>query len=339
MSVTIKDVARLAGVSPSTVSRVISRNPKISPATVRKVKEAMETLGYHQNAMARSLVSRNTQTLGLVLPRSAEELFNNPFFSEVLRGMLSYANQASYDLLMSSANSQQEELKAVTRMVMGKRVDGIILMAPRKADPVVEMLHEADFPFVLLGRSIEHPEVLSVNNNNTKAAYDATKHLLAQGHTRIGFVTGPSNMVVSEDRLEGYKQALQESRVEISPEWMIDADSLQASGFHTISLVMSLPEPPTAFVVVDDVVAFGLIRGIYEVGLRVPEDISVVSFNNIILSELSNPPISTVDIGMYHLGYLIVQQLIRKLAGEPIAQPHITVPHRLIVRGSSVKGF
>lgn len=339
MSITIKDVARLAGVSPSTVSRVISRHPKISPATVRKVKEAMETLGYHQNLMAKSLVSKNTQTLGLVLPRSAEELFGNPFFSEVLRGMLSNANQASYDLLMSSANSQQEELEAVNRMVMGRRVDGIILMAPRKADPIVEKLLESDFPFVLLGRSMEHDDVLCVNNDNQKAAYDATNHLLAQGHTNIGFVTGPSDMVVSEDRLQGYKQALQEAGVEFSSEWVIDAEFLQASGFHAISLVMNLPRKPTAFVVIDDLVAFGLIRGFYEVGLRIPDDVSIVSFNNIVLSELSNPPISTIDIGMYHLGYLTVQHLIRRVSGEPITQPQITVPHRLIVRGSSVKTF
>ncbi|MBO8163562.1 MAG: LacI family DNA-binding transcriptional regulator [Brevibacillus sp.] len=337
MSVTIKDVARIAGVSPSTVSRVLSNHPKISPATVRKVREAMETLGYHPNIMAKSLVSKNTNTLGLVLPRSAEELFANPFFSEVLRGMLACANLAQYDLLMSSANSQKEELEAVNRMVLGRRVDGVILMAPRKNDPIVEKLLEYDFPFVLLGRSLEHQDVHCVNNDNLKAAYDATNHLIAQGHRRIGFVSGPKDMVVSEDRLEGYRRAMREAGLACREDWVINADFLQESGFHAISLVMNLPERPTAFVITDDIIAFGMIRGLYDVGLRVPDDISIVSFNNINLSELSNPPISTIDIGIYHLGYLTVQLLIRKLSGESVSQTQITVPHRLLVRKSSMK--
>ncbi|UFJ39399.1 LacI family transcriptional regulator [Brevibacillus humidisoli] len=335
MSVTIKDVARAAGVSPSTVSRVISRHPKISPATARKVREAMESLGYHPNIMAKSLVSKSTQTIGLVLPRSAEELFVNPFFSEVLRGMLAYANTARYDMLMSSATSQQEELDAVTRMVLGRRVDGLILMAPRLGDPIIERLLELDFPFVLLGRSPEHEDLFLVNNNNVSAGYDATHHLISLGHTRIGFVGGPPDMVVIHDRLTGYKQALEEVGLPFRDEWVINADLLQKSGFHAVSVAMNYQEKPTAFVIADDIVAFGMIRGLCEAGLSVPEDVSVISFNNIMLSELSNPPISTIDIGIYHLGYLTVQQLIRRLSGESSLQKQVIVPHRLIVRGSS----
>ncbi len=336
MSVTIKDVARVAGVSPSTVSRVLSNHPKISPATVRKVREAMESLGYHPNIMAKSLVSKSTHTIGLVLPRLVEE-FSNPFFSEVLRGMLACANSAGYDVLMSSANNRQEELDSVNRMILGRRVDGVILMAPRKADPVVEKLLEHDFPFALLGRSLDHENLLCVNNDNVTAAYDATNHLIAQGHTRIGFVSGPPDMVVSEDRLEGYRRAMKEAGLPYRNDWIMSAEMLQAGGFHATSLVMNQPERPTAFVVIDDVVAFGFIRQIYEIGLRVPEDVSIVGFNNIMLSELSNPPISTVDIGIYHLGYMTVQLLIRKLSGEEIQQPELVLPHRLIVRGSSLR--
>ncbi|SFJ14829.1 LacI family DNA-binding transcriptional regulator [Thermoflavimicrobium dichotomicum] len=336
-SVTIKDVARLAGVSPSTVSRVISNHPKISPATKKKVREAMEALGYHPNIMAQSLVSKNTQTLGLVLPHSAEKIFVNPFFSEVLRGMLAYANIKQYDILMSSANNPKEEIEAVTRMVLGRRIDGIILMAPRQKDPIVEKLLEYQFPFVLLGRSMEHDHVLSVNNDNIKAAYDITNHLIKQGHKRIGFVSGPPDLVVSIDRLEGYKKALLEAGLPVHPDWIIGEDVLQGNAFHALTMIMNSPEPPTAFVVTDDVVAFGLIRELYAAGFHVPQDVSIVSFNNIVLSELSNPPITTVDIGIYHLGYLTVQHLIRKLSGEEIEKPQMIVPHRLIIRESSMK--
>ena len=335
MSVTIKDVARIAGVSPSTVSRVLSNHPKISPATVRKVREAMEELGYHPNIMAKSLVSKSTQTIGLVLPRSVEE-FLNPFFSEVMRGMFAYANQAQYDVLMSAANSRQEELEAINRMILGRRVDGIIMMAPRKKDPVIEQLLQHDFPFVLLGRSLEHEELLCVNNDNIKAAFDATNHLISLGHQRIGFVSGSLDMVVTEDRLEGYRQALASASLPFRKDWIIGEEMLQAGGFHALSLMLTQPERPTAFVVIDDVIAFGFIRQLYEAGFRVPDDVSIVSFNNIMLTELSNPPISTVDIGIYHLGYMTAQLLIRKISGESIVQNQLVLPHRLVVRGSSL---
>lgn len=334
MAVTIKDVARIAGVSPSTVSRVLSNHPKITPATARKVREAMEELGYHPNIMAQSLVSKSTQTIGLVLSRSVEE-FINPFFSEVMRGMLAYANAAHYDVLMSSTNTRQEELEAVNRMIMGRRVDGIILMAPRKADPAIETLMQHDFPFVLLGRSLEHEELLCVNNDNIKAALDATNHLISLGHARIGFVGGTADMVVTEDRLEGYRQALLAASLPYRPDWVIDDEMLQAGGFHTLSLMLNQPERPTAFVVIDDVVAFGFIRQLYEAGFSIPNDVSIISFNNIMLSELSNPPISTVDIGIYHLGYMTAQLLIRKITGEPIPQNQLVLPHRLVIRGTS----
>ena len=189
-AVTIKDVAQLAGVSPSTVSRVISNHPKISPATKKRVRDVMNKLDYHPNIMAKSLVSKNTKTIGLVLPYSSDNLFINPFFSEVLRGMLAYANNKNYDLLLSSARNQSEELEAINRMVLGRRIDGVVLMSPSRDDVIVKKLMEYEFPFVLLGRSLEYPDVLSVNNDNIKAAFDLTNYLLLQGHQKIGIVTG-----------------------------------------------------------------------------------------------------------------------------------------------------
>ncbi|WP_044641450.1 LacI family DNA-binding transcriptional regulator [Risungbinella massiliensis] len=336
-SITIKDVAKKAGVSPSTVSRVITNHPKISPATKRKVREAMEELGYHPNVMAKSLVSKSTKTIGLVLPHSAEDLFTNPFFSEVLRGMLGYANTKQYDVLMSSANNQAEEMEAVTRMVLGGRADGIILMEPRKEDPIVSKLLEYQFPFVVLGRTLEHRGILSVNNDNQKAAYDVTNHLIDQGHQRIGFTSGPPDLVVSEDRLKGYQQALVEAGLPFSTNWLIRGEFLQKSGFHAVSMVMNQIERPTAFVVTDDVVAFSLMRELVAAGFHIPKDVSIVGFNNILLSEMSNPPITTVDIGIYQLGFSTMQLLIQKIQGEEINQTEVIVPHRLVIRESSMK--
>lgn len=336
MNVTIIDVAKKAGVSPSTVSRVISGHPRISAATARKVKEIMQELGYYPNVMAKSLVSKTTQTIGLLLPRSADQLFLNLFFSEVIRGVLSQSARSGYDLMMTTGSTEREEVEVVTRLVRGHRVDGIILLYSRDADPVIEFLSEQNFPFVLIGRSEDHPDILSVDNNNVQAAYDVTAHLIARGHKRIGFVSGPPNLIVSRDRLEGYRQALMEFGLETRSEWIVEGEFLQESGYRAMSFFMSLPERPTALVVMDDTVAFGVLSGLNELGYKVPGDLSLVGFNNIPLAELASPPISSVDIGIYQLGYSASQALIRAIKGERAHQHRMIIPHRLIVRESSM---
>ncbi|RUS46540.1 LacI family DNA-binding transcriptional regulator [Cohnella sp. AR92] len=336
MSVTIKDVAKKAGVSPSTVSRVLSNHPRISRETTKKVKEIMEELGYHSNIMARSLVSNKTYTLGMILPRPAEELFQNQFFAESIRGITTQASRNGYDLLMTAGHSEQGELEAVTRLVKGRRVDGVILLQSRKNDPIIQFLKKEAFPFILIGHDREHEDILCVDNDNVQAAFDATQHLISQGHARIGFVSGPPNLTVSQDRLEGFRQAMDASGLRVQPEWIVEGEFLQESGYRAMSFFMNLPERPTALVVVDDLVTFGVLRGLNELGFKVPDDLSLVSFNNIALAELSSPPLSSVDIGIYQLGYMASQQLIRFIQEDKPQQMSVIVPHRLIVRESSL---
>ncbi|MBW7475122.1 LacI family transcriptional regulator [Paenibacillus oenotherae] len=334
--VTIKDIAKIAGVSPSTVSRVVSNHPRISHETSRKVKAIMEELGYHPNIMAKSLVSKTTQTLGILLPRPAEELFRNEFFGELLRGIVTQATSAGYDTLITTVTKDTDELMAISRLVRGQRVDGILLLSSRTSDPIIGFLQENKFPFVLIGRSDEFPDVLSIDNNNIQAAQDATNHLIRQGHTRIGFINGPSNLVVAQDRLEGYHKALSDANLSTRPEWITSVDMIQESGFRAMSGYMNQPERPSALVVFDDAIAFGVLRGLTELGYNVPDDISLISFNNNPLSELASTPISSVDIGIYHLGYTASQSLLRAAQGKPLPENQLILPHRLVVRQSSI---
>jgi len=336
VGVTIVDIAKLAGVSPSTVSRVISGNPRISAATSRKVKAIMEELGYHPNAMAKSLVGGVTHTIGLLLPRSAEELFQNQFFAEVIRGIVTRATRSNYDLMLAAGTSEREELDTVNRLMRGRRVDGMILLYSRSADPVIAELKANRFPFVLIGRSDDEPDILTVDNDNVQAAYDVTRHLVMQGHDRVGFVSGPPNLVVSKDRLAGYRQAMEELGLPVRPEWIVEGDFLQESGYRAMSLIMHLPERPTALVVMDDVMALGVLGGVTELGYKVPQDLALFGFNNIPLSELTSPPISSVDIGVYQLGYTASQALLQAIKGEPPAAVRSIIPHRLITRESSI---
>ncbi|MDG0810191.1 LacI family DNA-binding transcriptional regulator [Cohnella rhizosphaerae] len=335
MTVTIKDVAKKAGVSPSTVSRVLSNHPRISKETSQKVKEIVEELGYHSNIMARGLISNKTYTLGMVLPRPAEELFQNHFFSESIRGITTQASRQGYDVLMTAGSSEQDEVEAVTRLVKGRRVDGIILLQSRKNDPIISFLQKEAFPFILIGH-YGSENILCVDNDNVQASYDATVHLISQGHERIGFVSGPTNLTVSDDRLKGYKKALSEHALRMEPDWIVEGEFLQESGYRAMAFFMNLPERPTALVVIDDIVTFGILRGLTELGYKVPDDLSLVSFNNIALSELSSPPLSSVDIGIYQLGYMASQLLIRHIDEDKTQQLRTIVPHKLIVRESSV---
>jgi DNA-binding LacI/PurR family transcriptional regulator len=336
VSITIVDIAKRAGVSPSTVSRVISGNPRISEATARRVKAIMDELGYHPNAMAKSLVHGVTHTIGLLLPRSAEELFQNQFFAEVIRGIVTRATRSEYDLMLATGTSEREELDTVNRLMRGRRVDGLILLHSRSCDPVVALLTEHRFPFVLIGRSDEAPNILTVDNDNVQAAYDVTRHLILHGHRRVGFVSGPPNLVVSKDRLAGYRKAMEESGIPARQEWVVEGDFLQESGYRAMSLIMQLPERPTALVVMDDMMALGVLGGVTELGFNVPDDLALFGFNNIPLSALTTPPISSVDIGIYQLGYMASQRLLQAIKGEPIPAARTLIPHRLIARESSL---
>ncbi|MDR0269057.1 LacI family DNA-binding transcriptional regulator [Paenibacillus sp.] len=342
MSITIKDVAKKAGVSPSTVSRVLSNNTRISRATSQRVRDVMEELGYHPNIMAKSLVSKTTESICVILPKPAEELFLNMFFMELIRGIVTQANRSGYDVLISSGGSEQEEVAAVSRLLKGRRVDGVILLYSRKDDQVVEFLQNNHYPFVLIGRSEKYPDILSVDNDNVHAAYDATKHLISLGHERIGFVSGPPNHIVSRDRLKGYIDALEEAGLENRKEWIVEGEFLQESGYRAMSFFMSLPERPSALVVVDDLVSLGVLRGLHELGYKVPEDLCIVSFNNLSIAELSTPPVSSIDIGIYNLGYTASQALIQSIQqdgkkdGKKQFQKRHIIPHRLVMRESSI---
>ncbi|TJY41521.1 LacI family transcriptional regulator [Cohnella pontilimi] len=338
MSVTIKDVAKKAGVSPSTVSRVIAEHPRISAKTSRKVREVMDELGYHPNMMAKSLVSKTTKTIGVILPRPAEELLLNFFFYEFMRGVMAQLTRAGYDLLMAGGNNEREELETVTRLVRGGRIDGLLLLYSRIADPIIAFLHKEKVPFVLIGRSLDYENVLSVDNDNVQAAYDATKHLIAQGQRRIGFVSGPTHLAMTQDRLAGYTKALAEAGLPFKQGWVVEGEFLLESGYRAMASIMSQPEPPTALVVIDDFVAFGVLKGLAELGFRVPQDVAIVSFNNIALAELTMPPITSVDIGTYQLGYTASQMLLSTILQEQI-QPRQLIPHRLVIRESSLRTF
>ncbi|MFN7251734.1 MAG: LacI family DNA-binding transcriptional regulator [Anaerobacillus sp.] len=338
MAVTIKDVAKLANVAPSTVSRVIANSPRISQKTKDKVREAMEKLGYHPNFNARSLANKSTNTIGIVMPSSANKAFQNPFFPEVMRGISTKAHQEGFGLYLSTGQTEDEIFEEVVHMVQGGRVDGIILLYSRINDRIMPYLQQQNFPFVLIGRPYgDYQGITYVNNDNYKAAKTVTEYLLLLGHHHIAFIGGELDFVVTVDHKKGYEQALQNANLPLNDEYVVFQQELQEGGQDAIIQLMSLTQPPTALVVSDDIMTFGVMRMLSEMGIRVPDDISIVSFNNVLISELSSPPMSTVDINIFGLGFEATNLVIEKIKQPSLEPKNVIIPHKLVKRQTCKK--
>ncbi len=335
LAITIKDVAKLSNVAPSTVSRVIANSPRISEKTKIKVKAAMEELGYHPNFIARSLANQSTRVIGLVLPNSTDVFFQNPFFPNVLRGLSEGANERQYALQISTGKTDTEIYEGVVQMVQGGRVDGVILLYSRVEDKVLNYLRERNFPFVIIGKPFKDVEQITyVDNDNYKASKEATNYLISLGHKQVGFIGGDVNFVVTIERLLGFENALQEENILSNEDYIIHSEFLREGGQEAIGKLMNLNNPPTALVVADDLMALGVLNTLLEMNISVPRDISILSFNNVLFSELSNPPLTSVDINIFELGYQAAKSLIQLLKNPQEPVKRIIVPHELVRRAT-----
>jgi len=328
----MKDVALRAGVSASTVSRVISGHPHISKATSDRVKAVMGELDYHPNAIARNLVRRSSGAIGLVIPNTVEQFFLNPFFPEVLRGITQVAQGAGYDLLLSSALRGQSEPQKLADMVRSKRVDGVILLTSRMDDPLLSTVLEQHIPSAVIGRPPNDERVYWVNNDNQRAAYDATMHLLQLGHTRVGFIGGAPDLVVTRDRLTGYGMALEQFGLRFDPALVVNDEFVEQVGYAGMMRLLAFSNRPSAVLTADDVLAFGAMRAAGELGYRIPDDMAIIGFNDIPLARLANPAITTVNVHIYELGETAARLLLEQFTDAPREPRHVIVAHELVVR-------
>lgn len=335
---TIKDVAKLAGVSPSTVSRVIAGSSRISQKTKERVRQAMESTDYVPNAIARSLARSNSRTVGFTLSRRADQAFSNPFFSEVLRGMSVVAQAHDYNILLSISGDEEEERQKCLQLIRERRVDGLILSTSRFQDALIQALTEEEVPFVVIGRSADAP-VLSVNNDNVHAAAHATMHLLDQGYRRIAFISGPRELVVSADRCEGYRRALVERNMPVDSTLITSADFSESDGFLALDHLRQEGVDFDAVLASDDLFALGALRFAEHYRLQVPEELGIVGFNDTPMMRYTQPPLTSVRILSYELGVEAMDLLIDGLEHpqKMKRKKEVVLPSLLEVRGSSVK--
>ena len=295
MPVTIKDVAKAAGVSPSTVTRVIQNKSTISDETKKRVRKAMKELNYHPNLNARSLVSSYTQVIGLVLPDDSDVFYQNPFFPSVLRGIAQVASENHYAIQIATGKDEKERLNAISQMVYGKRVDGLIFLYAQENDPLVQLVVEEQFPFLILGKSLS-PFIPLVDNDNIQAGFDATEYFIKKGCSRIAFIGGTKKLFVTQDRLTGYEQALQEHNLPLDSNLTYFAtEFLEDNGYRFSRLLFKHNPNIDAIITIDSLLAAGVCNYLNEHQLDVP----VLSFDSV------NPRLNLaayVDINSLALG-------------------------------------
>lgn len=335
MSVTIKDVAKRANVSPSTVSRVISDSPKISDKTKRNVRKAMEELGYHLNYNARVLVQQKTYTIGIVMKKSSSDSLHDPFFPEVLRAISSYCNKVDYSMMLTTGETEEEIYNDVVNMVRGKRVDGIIVTYAKKEDRVVDYLLSNNFPFVLLGSpSKRQNDIIFVDNDNNQAAYDATKYLIQKKHQQIGFVANDFKFEVSLARKQGYQAALKDHNLHLEEQYLLALEN-DANGEELLNQYFEKNKSLTSVIVNDDYIATKLIKVCRQRSINIPTDLSIISFNNSFIAEVLEPGLTSVDTQVFQLGYEAVKCLIDEIKDPNDYKKTVIIPTLIVEREST----
>jgi DNA-binding LacI/PurR family transcriptional regulator len=328
---TSADVAARAGVSRTTVSFVLNgRDVAISPATRERVIDAARQLEYHPHAPARQLAAGTSQTIGLVLRQSPEQVAGDALLAETLRGMTAAARRAGYRVIVEALEPKGGRYADLLR---SGRTDGLVVSGPRVDDPDLRDIVRDRVPVVLQG-SLPGLDVSSVDVDNVAGARRAVEYLISLGHRRIGCVTNaPLAYTSARERLAGYRAALDDANIEPQPEWIVEAAFDAQSGHHAMAKLLDRAELDAVFVA-SDVVAFGALGALRAARCRVPHDISVVGFDDIPLAAFLDPPLTTVRLPAYELGRAVGTALLDRIA-TPAAPRRTLLPTELVVREST----
>lgn len=323
----MKDVARLAGVSTATVSRILNSPDAGRPETRRRVAAAVKKLGYEPNVSARNLRINRTATIIVVLPD-----INNPFFSFIVRGIEDVAHEQGFSVLLCNTDNDLQRELQYTKIIGRRGADGAIVLTARVSSPHILKMAER-VPVVLACEYIDGA-VSQVSIDNVGAAMDATRHLIQLGHRRIAYVNGPPDVILSRDRLRGYTLALQQAGLPVLEELIAPGTFYLESGVEAARRLLGLPEPPTAVFCANDEMAIGFIRAAEAMGRRVPDDVAVVGFDDIRFASFYRPALTTVAQPMYEIGRRAAQLLLDQVGGKADGPQSIVLPHRLVVRES-----
>lgn len=325
----IKDIARMANVSCSTVSRALQRSSLISSRTTEKIQRIAQESGYRASAIARGLVTQRTKTIGVVVTSIAD-----PFVSEVVNGIEECGNDHGYSVFLGNSNADPDRERKVVHSFAERRVDGIVVTSSRVGALYIPLLSEMKVPIVLVNNQHPGEFVHSVMIDNVQGSLEATNHLIQLGHRRISYVGDRFGHQSDTERLAGYRAALERADLPFLPELVIHGDGRSEGGMTAVETLLRLANPPTAIFCYNDMTALGALRRIHVSGMRVPDDISVVGFDDLFIASYTYPPITTVRQPMRRMGKLAMESLLELMSGRDSAVA-IKVPAELIVRDST----
>jgi LacI family transcriptional regulator len=331
MSSTIRDVARAAGVGQATVSRVLNNSGYVKPETRERVLQAAKELGFVPNQVARSLVRKSTATIGLVIPD-----ITNPFFPAVTRGVEDAASESGYTVFLCNTDNDPAMEAQDVQKLRERMVDGLIFVGATNRHNLVETLIADGVPVVVTDRQLLDLDVDSALVDNTAGARSACRHLVELGHTRIAHVAGHNLTRTGQDRLAGYRLALEEASIPFDDALVAWGDFTLDSGYRAAQVLLGRSPRPTAVFAANDLMALGVLRAALAAGLSVPEDLSVVGFDDIQLAELVQPALTTVRQPAYEMGRIAMCMLRERIAGSACeGGRHHTFQPELVVRGTT----
>ena len=327
----LEQIAKLSGVSRSTVSRVINNDPNVSIATREKVMQVVKRVNYTPNAAARGLAAGRTHVLGLVIPMGVAALFTDPYFPILIQGVSSACNAREYSVILWLAEPEFER-RMIRQIMYSGLADGVIVSSMLMNDSLVHALSESDLPFILVGRHPTDTRISYVDADNIGGAREAVTYLLRLGRARIATITGPRNMIAGADRLTGYSAALRDRGVATEPSLIAEGDFTEGGGYRAMQQLIA--QRPDAVFAASDIMAIGALRALREAGLRVPEDVAVVGFDDVPQSARAEPPLTTVRQPVNRLGGMTVETLIDLIEHPGSGPRRIVLPTELVVRAS-----
>lgn len=330
---TLEEVARVAGLSRATVSRVINGSPKVSEQARRAVQAAVDELGYAPNRAARTLVTRRTDSIGLVASETEQRIFGEPFFASLVRGASAALANCDVQLVLLIPRSDQDWED--TERFLTSHVDGVLLVSAHADDPLIERLARVAVPAVLSGRPPGGAELPFVDADNVGGARSAVEHLVERGRSVIATVAGPQDMAPGADRLKGYHEAIRTAGLEGDESLVQVGDFTIVSGERAASELLRARPDIDAIFAASDLMALGVVRAIERAGRRVPEDVAVVGFDDSMIAETARPPLTSVHQPVEEIGHRLIQILLAAMAGEGSIPTESVLPTHLVVRESS----
>jgi LacI family transcriptional regulator len=331
-NLTLEDIAKRAGVSRSTVSRVVNNHPHVREEVRKRVWKVIKSTGYHPNAAARTLASQRSWMIGLVVPRSVSSFFTDPYFPHLTQGIAQGCNQYNYTLSLFLIGTKEDEEKIFPRVSRRGLLDGIIVQSGQIGDQLIDRLVNSNIPLVIAGRPFYSDGVSYIDVDNINATYHAVNHLIQLGYKHVGTVAGPSNSTVGLDRKEGYLKALAEQGWDVDESLIAEGDFTEASGYYAMQQL--LPAKPDAIFAASDLMAIGAIGAVREAGLSVPDDIAFVGFDDLPLATRSNPQLTTVRQRVVEFGIKAVEILIDLIENGIQPARRLIMEAELVIRDS-----